>query len=108
MSRSYKKIPFCGQTQHHIDKRIANHKIRQKLKNHLDWNIQYNDYKKLSESWLIRDWGWVYTWEDWRDREIEEYIRTVHKVGEEKAREWDYTDDLEILYRDWYKKYKMK
>ena len=108
MSRSYKKIPFCGQTQHHIDKRIANHKIRQKLKNHLDWNIQYNDYKKLSESWNIRDWGWVNLWEDWYNYQLTLYYKAVVKWGEKKARRYGYTDDFDELYTYWHKHYKRK
>lgn len=93
MSRSYKKTPYCGQTQRPADKRIANHQVRQKLKNHLDWNIQYNNYKKLSDSWRIRDWGWSYTWEEW-------YFKQVHLHGCE--------DDIDDLYEYWQKHYKRK
>jgi hypothetical protein len=95
VSRSYKKNPYCGQTQRPADKRIANHKVRQKLKNHLDWNIQNSDYKKLSESWLIRDYGTLATYEKW--------LMRLHK------RRLIYPEDTEEeLYAYWHKHYKRK
>ena len=108
MSRSYKKNAYWGQRQNPEDKKIANHKVRQKLKNHLDWNIQHNDYKRLFNSWDIRDYGHVVIWEDYYKDSLKWFRWTVNLYGEEHARELGYTDDKNEIYNEWYKHYKRK
>lgn len=64
MSRSYKKTPWCGDKKGKSKKRIANHTVRQYLKNHMDLTLPPNGYKKLYESWEICDFCCIVTWEE--------------------------------------------
>ena len=40
MSRSYKKSNYCGDKKDKELKRLANHRVRQRLKNNLDYTPQ--------------------------------------------------------------------
>ena len=62
MSRSYKKTPWAGDKKGKIKKRIANHYVRQHLKNHTDLTLGPSDYKKLYESWDICDFYGIVSW----------------------------------------------
>jgi hypothetical protein len=73
MSRSYKKTPWSGDKKGKEKKRIANHKMRQKLKNNLELIVQQGEYKKLYETWDICDFGWVTTFEEFMEREWKNY-----------------------------------
>ena len=64
MSRSYKKTPWCGDKQGKSKKRIANHTVRQYLRNHIDLTLPPNGYKKLYPSWEICDFCCIVTWEE--------------------------------------------
>lgn len=53
MSRSYKKTPYIGQTQDRRDKRFASKAVRR------TWKIgNGGDYKRVYNSYNIRDFGW--------------------------------------------------
>lgn len=103
MSRSYKKHAYCGDKKDKELKRIANHHVRQYLKNHLDYNPKPADFKRMFESWEICDYGWLYEWEEYWDHCIKDYIwDCLHYPG--KATYPDYEKE----YRWWYSRYKMK
>ena len=50
MSRSYKKTPYCGDHKGKSKKRIANHKVRNWLKQNPEVALKGNAYKKIYES----------------------------------------------------------
>ena len=93
MSRSYKKTPWSGDKKGKEKKRIANHKVRQKLKN-----------KKLYETWDICDYGWIITFEEFMESEWKNYrwlkINFPDRVIEEP--------DEKQSYRIWLKFYHNK
>ncbi len=60
MSRSYKHTPYSGQTNNRGMKRIANHRVRQKLKNP-EVILYGNDYRKITCSWDICDYYHITT-----------------------------------------------
>ncbi len=60
MSRSYKHSPYSGQANNRDMKRIANHKIRQKLKDP-DFILKGNDSRKVTCSWDICDYWHITT-----------------------------------------------
>lgn len=99
MSRSYKKVPWCGDTKGKESKKFANKKVRSYLKN--DKNIlTNNDYKRIYESWDICDFGWITSWNEYWNDKIKSY---------QEHPEW-YKKPLNKKeeYRKWYKHYKMK
>lgn len=66
MSRSYKRFPCWSapssdngvRSYVHAAKRMANRKIRRARSKY--WNISSgSSYKKITNSWDIRDWKWV-------------------------------------------------
>lgn len=99
MSRSYKKIPWAGDTKGKIKKRDANSKVRMFLKN-LEHEIQNNDYKKVYETWDICDYGWIEDWEEYWNFELRRYAE--HPEWYKKP------PNKKESYREWYKTYRMK
>ena len=97
MSRSYKKSPYANDSHRKstkISKRFASRKVRNTE------NVPNgNAYKKVSESWDIRDYSFRQTWE-----EAKEYY--------EKNKDTYYIQKhyptLKDWYRNWLKYYKMK
>ena len=65
MSRSYKKSNYCGDKKDKELKRLANHRVRQRLKNNLDYTPKPGDYKRMFESWEICDYRWLCSWEEY-------------------------------------------
>lgn len=64
MSRSYRKNPILTDNNSSKKyKRIANRKVRAALKTptYIHDGLGLTDYKKLSESWEIRDWSVRYS-----------------------------------------------
>lgn len=99
MSRSYKKTPWCGEKKNKIDKRNANKKVRNFIKN-TDYCLHKNNYKKIFESWDICDFGWIESWNEyWNDclmtysKHPNWYKKPLNKKEE---------------YRKWYRYHKMK
>ena len=98
MSRSYKRVPWTGDTKGKIKKRIANHKVRNWLKKHPEEPLNGTKYKKVYESWDICDYGWVYTWKAYWSRKIQDWKKDKKEPFPNKKEE----------YRKWYLIYKMK
>lgn len=97
MSRSYKKTPYCGDAKGKKKKRLANHKVRQYLKNNDDVVLRGGAYKRLYETWDICDYYWIVTWEKW--------------AGIKPHNNWGYEEeepDYEEEFRRWWRYYKMK
>ena len=98
MSRSYKKTPYCGDHKGKSKKRIANHKVRNWLKQNPEVALKGNTYKKIYERWDICDYYTVSTWEAYWIGEIKFWL---------KYKGYPYPNKKEE-YRKWYKWYKMK
>ena len=99
MSRSYKRTPWSGDVKGKDKKRQANSKVRMFLKDPEN-EIQNSDFKKVSESWDICDYGWTTSWEEyWENclKRYEKYPSLYKKPPNEKEE-----------YRRWYKWFKMK
>ena len=63
MSRSYKKHPFCSDsnTQKRYWKRVANKRIRRR-----EDALNHRSYKKAFRSWMIHEYRFRTTLADWR------------------------------------------
>lgn len=101
MSRSYKKTPWSGDKKGKSKKRVANHKVRNWLKQHPEESLNCNSYKKVYETWDICDYGWTCTWE--------EYWKSAICIWEqwEEDRGKPFPDKKEE-YRRWIRYYKTK
>ena len=103
MSRSYKKVGYAGDKKDKELKRLANHRVRQRLKNDLDFTPKHSQYKKMFESWEICDYGWLCEWEEYWNRQLEwAYCAHMRRWHEEIPP--NYKEE----YRNWYHYYKMK
>ena len=104
MARSYKRTPWCGDKKGKSKKRYAWKHVRQWLKDNPNDLPQGNSYKKISETWEICDWGWLYTWK--------QHWANCQKWHQEAVRRgWGaYLNDLDEReeYRFWYKHYRGK
>lgn len=97
MSRSYKKNPYCNDGHRKTtkeSKRFANKKVR-----NTDNVPNGKAYKKIFESWDIRDYSFRQTWE-----EAKEYYEHNKDNDYMKKR----YPTLKDWYRAWLKYYKMK
>lgn len=101
MSRSYKKTPYCGERKGKSKKRIANHKVRNWLKQNPDVLLERGAYKKVYERWDICDYYTISTWEEYWASTIRIWLKW------EQCRGYPYPNKKEE-YRKWYKWYKMK
>lgn len=63
MSRSYKKVPCGGDRTNRYMKQYANKVVRQWFKQHPQELLFYNEYKKLFNSWNIKDYKIIETFE---------------------------------------------
>ena len=96
MSRSYKKHTYCGENDS-SQKQIASSFIRSKLKN-CDFEIQDgNAYKKLYHSWMIKEYSWYSTWNQYWNDCLSHYKRFGGKEPNKKEE-----------YRNWIKFYRNK
>ena len=99
MSRSYKKASYCGDKKGKDKKRIANHAVRNYLKD-INKVLSKGGFKKVFCSYDICDYWWLQSWEEyWEDclrgyKEHPEWYKQPPNKKEE--------------YRSWYKSYKMK
>jgi len=98
MSRSYKKIPYCGDSKSKSKKRIANHKIRAYLKN-IKHKLSRSDYKKIYESYNICDYYWITSWEEYWNNKLDYYKQYPDLFDK---------PDYKKEYRKWYRYHKMK
>ena len=101
MSRSYKKTPYCGDHKGKSKKRIANHKVRNWLKQNPEVALKGSAYKKIYERWDICDYYTVSTWEEYWIGEIRFWLKWKQYKG------YPYPNKKEE-YCKWYKWYKMK
>lgn len=99
MSRSYKKVPYCGDKKNKETKRIANKAVRNYLKNPKH-KLSKNSFKKVFPSWDICDYGWIKSWKKYWD----DCLRTYNEHPEWYKRPLNKKEE----YRYWYKTYKMK
>lgn len=104
MSRSYKKTPWSGDKKGKEKKRIANHKVRQKLKNNLELIVQQGEYKKLYETWDICDYGWIITFDEFMEIEWKNYCWLKINFPDRAIEE----PDEKQCYRIWLKFYHNK
>lgn len=104
MSRSYKKSNYCGDKKDKELKRLANHRVRQRLKNNLDYTPKPGDFKRMFESWEICDYGWLCSWEEYWNRQCEWYYCDHAKRWFGNQDPPDYAEE----YRIWHRYYKMK
>ena len=66
MSRSYKKHPIV-KDYNKGEKRLANKRVKAKLKQNPDSIGQNNNYKKAYEQWEISDYAFRTTEQEWKD-----------------------------------------
>lgn len=97
MSRSYKKVPYCGDRKGKEKKRAANQSVRAWLKQHPTVSLQKSDYKRLYEQYDICDYFWIMTWQEYWEDTILSCLRFNEPYPNKKD-----------VYRKWYKYYKMK
>lgn len=87
MSRSYKKYPIVNDSKPKSTKarkKIANRKVRT-----TDDVPNGKAYKKVSESWDIRDFSWFWSWEDAKkDYEENEYLKNRYQTEDDYYRFW--------------------
>ena len=87
MSRSYKKYPIVNDSKPKstkAKKKIANRKVR-----NTDDVPNGKAYKKVSESWDIRDFSWFWSWEDAKkDYEENEYLKKRYPTADDYYRFW--------------------
>lgn len=94
MSRSYKKTPWSGDRKGKDKKRIANHRVRNWLKQHPEESLCGREYRKLYESWDICDYGRIMTWEQFWDSCVKNWYNWQCKFSypfpekEEEYRRW--------------------
>lgn len=94
MSKSYKKTPYCGDSKGKCKKRIANHKVRQKLKNHNFDCDNGSAYRKMTERWDICDYYWITTWKEyWKNciklhYQLKNYIPNYNEPFPNKKEEY--------------------
>ena len=100
MSRSYKKIPYSGDTKGKAKKRVANSKVRMTLKN-FNKEFKHNDYKKVYESWDICDFSWIRSWKEYWKHCLILYNECPQLYKHQPPNKKE-------EYRRWYKWYKMK
>lgn len=99
MSRSYKKTPCVGDRKGKIKKRIANHTVRAKLKQDLDFTIHQSNFKKMYEQWNICDFKSILSWEEYWEEEwrVYHYLSAMHPDQEISK------PDKRMCYRKWRK-----
>lgn len=104
MSRSYKHTPCCNEHKGKIKKRFANHIIRQKLKNP-EFECQHMSYKNAGmDRWDICEYHNIETWSEYWEQELrfhQEFLDNI--IGSSSCK-----PNKKQVYRDWYKRYKMK
>ena len=105
MSRSYKKVPYCGDTHHKDNKRIANRHVRRQLKNNPELNLNYGKYKRLFEQYDICDYYWFCTWEEYWENEVRSYEYFKQFYPDCK---YNKEPDKKECYRRWKKWYRNK
>lgn len=97
MSRSYKKVPYCGDHKGKDKKRTANKAVRAWLKQNPTVSLRGSDYKRLYERYDICDYFWITTWQEYWEGTILSCLRFNKPFPNEKD-----------VYRKWYKFYKIK
>lgn len=97
MSRSYKKNPVIKYGKW-ITKRLANHRVRQQLKQFDAMNLPFSWYKRLVDSWDMNDRI---------DRTSkQQYIDNYN--NRKNYYHYKSDDNLDNELKEWYKTYKRK
>jgi hypothetical protein len=108
MSRSYKKTPYCGDHKGKLKKRLANHKLRQRLKN-FDEEYQHMSYKNVTNRWDICDYYDIIDWQEWWELHLKRHYEAVNGIRHYCSSSNDILPpNKKELYRKWYKYYKRK
>lgn len=104
MSRSYKKIPYCGDNKGKLKKRTANHTVRRALKTNLDLSLNKNNYKKFYETYNICDYFSITTWEQYWQTCWSNYSWLKKMFPDRKIEK----PNKKFCYREWLKYYHTK
>jgi hypothetical protein len=104
MSRSYKKVPYCGQRNRKGAKAMANRHFRRVAKINPDSVGNHNSYKKQYSSWDICDWYWLCSWSEYWQNELKSYN---HLCMAYPDRDWP-KPDKKKSYRRWLKYHRSK
>ena len=99
MSRSRKKTPVTKDSPGKIKKRMANKRVRNRLKRDLEESLQYKTYRKTYPQYDLCDW-WFY------GGSFERYYRRIRRLFYEYPSHPMPT--REELRKDWYKIYRRK
>jgi hypothetical protein len=105
MSRSYKKIPYCGDHKGKNKKRTANKHLRSILKQDIETDMNFGRYKKYYETYDICDYYWFCTWEEYWERELRSYEYFKEFYPDSRFSE---KPDKKECYREWLKWYRNK
>ena len=98
MSKSYKKTPMCCCKTPSL-KKIYNRRIRRKKYKYDISSHCY--YKKMNDSWEIKDWISIYSWEEYWWHCNNSYSLWGFLYNPENL-------DRKEEYRKWYTRYKRK
>lgn len=102
MSRSYKKTPGGGFSKRKDNKRAANHKVRQKLKQDINYIPQKGTkHKRVYNSCDICDYFNITTFEEFWETRLKNWYNWGRLYGEPKP-------NKEKEYQKWCKYYKRK
>ena len=109
MSRSYKKEPVVkDHSKHKYAKKLANRKVRRKLKN-CDYDFPSGKaYRKIYETWDVCDWRFRETYREYETRKRQykyEYLNGVWRHGFLRL---EHDDSENMNYWQWFKFYKRK
>lgn len=99
MSRSYKKASYSGDKKNKENKRNANKKVRNFLKNN-NYCLNRKNYKKVFDSYDICDFGWLQSWGEYWENKLKNY--------QEHPEWYKNPPNKKEEYRYWYKHYRMK
>ena len=105
MSRSYKKTPYAGDNSNTYMKKQFNRKLRHQSKIDPEDESIYlpnNSYKKANQSWDIKDYEEILTWDEYWQKCISRW-NSRHNRGYEEP-----YPDKEQEYKHWKKYYKQK
>ena len=80
MSRSYKHTPYCGMQKDKFYKKYFNRKVRRNKDYDEDAEVlQYNQYKKKTDTWAICDYDEIGTTNFQKYYERQLYLHEVYK-----------------------------
>lgn len=105
MSRSYKHTPGCGDRNSKGMKKIANHRLRQKLKDP-EVSFPWTTYRKNFCSWDIKDYYFTYhfSFSSYYQEQVERW-KNKKDIGWLSLRDEDTPPTREEVWKEWLKLY---